>query len=174
MLTPLALVLVVVDVMDLIFAVDSIPAIFAVTRDPFIVYTSNICAILGLRSLYFLLAGAAGKFKYLHYGLAGVLTFIGVKMLLAGVFPIRRRYRCWWCWRCWGCRWSGRWRRRRRHRSYKSHGVYRTYKARTLLRVARLVVGIQPIEEAWSSPGRARAWRFAQRTTRGARDCCRG
>jgi tellurite resistance protein TerC len=88
MLTPLALVLVVVDVMDLIFAVDSIPAIFAVTTDPFIVYTSNICAILGLRSLYFLLAGVAGRFKYLHYGLAGVLTFIGAKMLLAGVFPI--------------------------------------------------------------------------------------
>jgi tellurite resistance protein TerC len=87
-LTPLALVLVVVDVMDLMFAVDSIPAIFAVTRDPFIVYTSNICAILGLRSLYFLLAGAAGKFTHLHYGLAAVLTFIGLKMLLAGVFPV--------------------------------------------------------------------------------------
>ena len=88
MLTPLALVLVVVDVMDLIFAVDSIPAIFAVTTDPFIVYTSNICAILGLRSLYFVLAGVAGRFKYLHYGLAAVLTFIGLKMLLAGVFHI--------------------------------------------------------------------------------------
>jgi len=88
MLTPLALVLVVVDVMDLIFAVDSIPAIFAVTTDPFIVYTSNICAILGLRSLYFLLAGVAGRFKYLHYALAAVLTFIGAKMLVAGVFPI--------------------------------------------------------------------------------------
>jgi tellurite resistance protein TerC len=81
MLTPLALVLVVIDVMDLAFAVDSIPAIFAVTTDPFIVYTSNICAILGLRSLYFLLAGVAGRFKYLHYGLAAVLIFIGAKML---------------------------------------------------------------------------------------------
>ena len=88
MLTPLALALVVVDVMDLIFAVDSIPAIFAVTTDPFIVYTSNICAILGLRALYFLLAGVANRFKYLHYGLAAVLTFIGAKMLLAGVFHI--------------------------------------------------------------------------------------
>ena len=88
MLTPLAVVLVVVDVMDLMFAVDSIPAVFAVTRDPFIVYTSNICAILGLRSLYFLVAGVAGRFKYLHYGLAGVLTFIGAKMLVAGIFPI--------------------------------------------------------------------------------------
>jgi tellurite resistance protein TerC len=88
LLTPLALVLVVIDVMDLIFAVDSIPAIFAVTTDPFIVYTSNICAILGLRCLYFLLAGVAHRLKYLHYGLAAVLTFIGTKMLLAGVYPI--------------------------------------------------------------------------------------
>jgi len=88
MLTPLALVLVVVDVMDVIFAVDSIPAIFAVTTDPFIVYTSNICAILGLRALYFLLAGVADRCKYLHYGLAAVLAFIGAKMLLAGVFHI--------------------------------------------------------------------------------------
>jgi len=88
MLTPLALALVMVDVMDLIFAVDSIPATFAVTRDPFIVYTSNICAILGLRSLYFLLAGAAAKFKHLHYGLALVLALVGVKMLLAGVVHI--------------------------------------------------------------------------------------
>ena len=88
MLTPLALALVVVVAMDLVFATDSIPAIFAVTRDPFIVYTSNICAILGLRSLYFLLAGAARRFGYLHYGLAAVLTFIGLKMLLAGVFHV--------------------------------------------------------------------------------------
>ena len=88
MLTPLALVLVVIDVMDLMFAVDSIPAVFAVTRDPFIVYTSNICAILGLRSLYFLIAGVADRVKYLHYGLAAVLTFIGTKMLLVAVFPI--------------------------------------------------------------------------------------
>lgn len=82
-LTPLALALIVVDVMDLVFAVDSIPAIFAVTTDSFIVYTSNICAILGLRSLYFLLAGLADRFVYLQYGLAAVLTFIGLKMLVA-------------------------------------------------------------------------------------------
>lgn len=86
--TSLALVLIVVDVMDLIFAVDSIPAIFAVTTDPFIVYTSNICAILGLRSLYFLLAHLAGRFVYLQYGLAAVLSFIGMKMLLAGWWHI--------------------------------------------------------------------------------------
>jgi len=79
---------VVIDVMDLIFAFDSIPAVFAITTDPFIVYTSNICAILGLRSLYFLLAGMAARFERLHYGLAAVLTFVGVKMLLAGVMPI--------------------------------------------------------------------------------------
>jgi tellurite resistance protein TerC len=88
MLTPLALVLVVIDVMDLVFAVDSIPAIFAVTTNAFIVYTSNICAILGLRSLYFLLAGAAERIKYLRYGLAAVLCFVGAKMLLAGVLHV--------------------------------------------------------------------------------------
>lgn len=82
-MTPLALVLVVIDVMDLIFAVDSIPAIFAVTTDSFIVYTSNICAILGLRSLYFLLAKLADRFIYLQYGLAAVLTFVGLKMVVA-------------------------------------------------------------------------------------------
>jgi tellurite resistance protein TerC len=68
--------------------VDSIPAVFAVTTDPFIVYTSNICAILGLRALYFLVAGVANRFKHLHQGLALVLTFIGLKMLLAGVVHI--------------------------------------------------------------------------------------
>lgn len=83
MLTPLALVLIVVDVMDLIFAVDSIPAVFAITRDGFIVYTSNICAILGLRSLYFLLANLMGRFAYLKTGLAIVLAFVGLKMILA-------------------------------------------------------------------------------------------
>jgi tellurite resistance protein TerC len=88
MLTPLAVVLVVVDLMDLAFAVDSIPAVFAVTTDPVIVYTSNICAILGLRSLYFLVAGVANRVKHLHYGLAAVLSFIGMKMLLAGVVQI--------------------------------------------------------------------------------------
>lgn len=81
-LTPLALVLVVVETTDLIFAVDSIPAIFAVTTKPFIVFTSNVFAILGLRSLYFVLAGALGYFRYLKVGLSVVLVFIGIKMLL--------------------------------------------------------------------------------------------
>ncbi len=81
-LTPLALVLVMVETTDLIFAVDSIPAIFAVTQNTFIVFTSNVFAILGLRSLYFVLAGAIGYFRYLKIGLSLVLVFIGVKMLL--------------------------------------------------------------------------------------------
>lgn len=88
MATPLFVVLVLVETTDLIFAVDSIPAIFAITRDPFIVYTSNVCAILGLRSLYFLLAGVIHKFHYLKLGLAIVLTFVGVKMLLGSVYHI--------------------------------------------------------------------------------------
>ena len=88
MLTPLALVLLVIETMDLIFAVDSIPAVFAVTRDSFIVYTSNICAILGLRSMYFLLAEVVDQFVYLKYGLAAVLTFIGLKMLVAGFYHV--------------------------------------------------------------------------------------
>ena len=83
--TPLLLALVAVEVSDLIFAVDSIPAIFAVTTDPFIVFTSNIFAILGLRSMYFLLANIITKFAYLKVGLAFVLMFVGAKMLLAGV-----------------------------------------------------------------------------------------
>ncbi|MBI3895926.1 MAG: TerC family protein [Acidobacteria bacterium] len=86
--TPLFLVLVVVEATDLVFAVDSIPAIFAVTRDPFIVYTSNIFAILGLRSLYFLLAASMRKFQYLKAGLGAVLLFVGVKMLLSEYYPI--------------------------------------------------------------------------------------
>ncbi|MEK7684789.1 MAG: TerC family protein [Verrucomicrobiota bacterium] len=81
--TPLLVVLVCVEVSDLIFAVDSIPAIFAVTLDPFIVYTSNVFAILGLRSLYFVLAGMVNQFRYLKTGLGVVLAFVGVKMLLA-------------------------------------------------------------------------------------------
>jgi len=85
MATPLFLVLLIVESTDLIFAVDSIPAIFAVTQDPFIVYTSNVFAILGLRSMYFLLAGVVEKFRFLRFGLAIVLTFIGVKMLLGAV-----------------------------------------------------------------------------------------
>ncbi len=80
-LTPLALALVMVETADLIFALDSIPAIFAVTTKPFIVFTSNVFAILGLRSLYFVLAGAIGYFRYLKYGLSLVLVFIGAKML---------------------------------------------------------------------------------------------
>ena len=83
MLTPLALALIIIDVMDLVFAVDSIPAVFAITRDPFIVYTSNICAILGLRSLYFLLANLIDRFIYLKSGLALVLAFVGIKMIIA-------------------------------------------------------------------------------------------
>lgn len=80
--TPLFLVLVLVEFTDLVFAVDSIPAVFAVTKDPFIVYSSNVFAILGLRSLFFLLQGIMGKFHYLNYGLAVVLSFVGVKMLI--------------------------------------------------------------------------------------------
>ena len=86
--TPLFLVLLVVESTDLVFAVDSIPAIFAVTRDPFIVYTSNVCAILGLRALYFLLANVMHQFEYLKLGLAVVLTFVGVKMLLIDIYKI--------------------------------------------------------------------------------------
>jgi tellurite resistance protein TerC len=83
MATPLFVVLLLVEFTDLIFAVDSIPAIFAVTKDPFIVYTSNVFAILGLRSLYFALAGVMDKFHYLKIGLGVVLAFVGVKMILA-------------------------------------------------------------------------------------------
>jgi tellurite resistance protein TerC len=86
--TPLFVVLLVVESTDLIFAVDSVPAIFAVSRDPFIVYTSNIFAILGLRSLYFLLAGVIDLFVYLRYGLGVVLGFVGIKMLLVDIYKI--------------------------------------------------------------------------------------
>ncbi len=86
--TPLFLALVLVEISDLIFAVDSIPAIFAITGDPFIVLTSNIFAILGLRAMYFLLADMAGRFSLLKYGLAAVLVFIGVKMLLIDLYKI--------------------------------------------------------------------------------------
>ncbi|MEN9492274.1 MAG: hypothetical protein RJA63_2723, partial [Pseudomonadota bacterium] len=86
--TPLLLVLVLVELSDLIFAVDSIPAIFAITTDPFIVLTSNVFAILGLRAMYFLLADMADRFSLLKYGLAIVLMFIGVKMLLIDLFKI--------------------------------------------------------------------------------------
>jgi tellurite resistance protein TerC len=86
--TPLFVVLVMVETTDLIFAVDSVPAIFAITQDPFIVYTSNVFAILGLRSLYFLLAGVIHKFHYLQLGLSLVLMFVGSKMLLSDVVKI--------------------------------------------------------------------------------------
>ena len=86
--TPLLLVLVVVETTDLLFAVDSIPAILAITRDAFIVYTSNVFAILGLRALYFTLAGVMEMFEYLHYGLSLILIFIGVKMLISHYYDI--------------------------------------------------------------------------------------
>jgi tellurite resistance protein TerC len=86
--TPLLLALVAVEVTDLIFAVDSIPAIFAVTTDPFIVFTSNIFAILGLRSMYFLLAGVISRFTYLKVGLSLVLIFVGIKMLVMDLYKV--------------------------------------------------------------------------------------
>ena len=88
MVTPLFMVLLLVETTDVVFAADSIPAIFAVTTDVFIVYTSNIFAILGLRALYFVLAGAILRFRYLRPGLAFVLVFVGVKMLIASVYKI--------------------------------------------------------------------------------------
>jgi tellurite resistance protein TerC len=90
LLTPLALAMTVIEVTDLAFAVDSIPAVLAITQDPFIAYTSNICAVLGLRSLYFLLAGLMERFVYLRTGLALVLGFVGIKMIVADYFPLPR------------------------------------------------------------------------------------
>lgn len=86
--TPLLLVLIMVEFSDVIFAVDSIPAIFAVTTDPFIVLTSNLFAILGLRAMYFLLSGVAERFSMLKYGLAVILVFIGIKMLIVDFYHI--------------------------------------------------------------------------------------
>jgi tellurite resistance protein TerC len=86
--TPLFLALLVVEASDLVFAVDSIPAIFAVSADPFIVYTSNVFAVLGLRSLYFALSGVLDRFRFFKYGLAAVLAFVGLKMLIADVYKI--------------------------------------------------------------------------------------
>jgi tellurite resistance protein TerC len=86
--TPLFIVLLVVETTDVIFAVDSIPAILGITVDPFLVYTSNVFAILGLRALYFALAGVMLLFHYLHYGLSAILVFVGVKMLLADVYKL--------------------------------------------------------------------------------------
>lgn len=88
MATPLLVVLLVVEVTDLVFAVDSIPAVFGITLDPFIVYTSNVFAILGLRALYFALSGILEMFDYLKYGLALVLSFVGVKMLIVDIYHI--------------------------------------------------------------------------------------
>jgi tellurite resistance protein TerC len=86
--TPLLLVVVAIEATDIVFAIDSIPAIFAVTKDPFIVYTSNIFAMLGLRALYFALAGVVGKFQYLKVGLSLLLVFVGAKMLIAGIYAV--------------------------------------------------------------------------------------
>jgi tellurite resistance protein TerC len=86
--TPLFIVLLVVESTDIVFAVDSIPAILAITLDPFIVYTSNVFAILGLRALYFALAGMMRRFQYLHYGLSAILVFVGIKMTVAPVWKI--------------------------------------------------------------------------------------
>ena len=86
------MVLLLVETTDLIFAVDSIPAILAITTDPFIVYTSNVFAILGLRSLYFALAGVMRLFQYLHYGLSAILVFVGTKMLLSDFHNIPVTY----------------------------------------------------------------------------------
>ncbi|HEX9006467.1 MAG TPA: hypothetical protein VF889_04195, partial [Bacteroidota bacterium] len=87
-ITPLFLVLLTIETTDIVFAVDSIPAVFGVTRDPFIVYSSNVFAILGLRALYFLLAGAMTELEHLSTGLAVVLIFIGLKMLLENVVHV--------------------------------------------------------------------------------------
>src|SRR5438270_10807988 len=87
--TPLLLVLIVIETTDVIFAVDSIPAVLAITLNTFIVYTSNIFAILGLRSLFFALSSLLEIFEYLHYGIACVLAFVGTKMLLSHYYPIR-------------------------------------------------------------------------------------
>lgn len=86
--TPLIIALVAIETMDIMFAIDSVPAVFAITLDPFIVYSSNVFAILGLRALFFVLSGLFYLFRYLAYGLCGVLVFVGVKMLVIDVFEI--------------------------------------------------------------------------------------
>lgn len=88
MATPLFIVLVLVETTDVVFAVDSVPAVLAITTDPFIVYTSNVFAILGLRSMFFALAGVMKLFRFLHYGLAAVLTFVGTKMIIADFYKV--------------------------------------------------------------------------------------
>ncbi|CAB5030218.1 unannotated protein [freshwater metagenome] len=86
--TPLLAVLIVIETTDVVFAIDSIPAIFAITQDTFIVFTSNAFAILGLRALYFVFAGAMGRFVYLKIGLAVILVFVGIKMLISDLYHI--------------------------------------------------------------------------------------
>ncbi|MFN4173914.1 MAG: TerC family protein, partial [Parachlamydiaceae bacterium] len=91
-ITPLFLALIAVETSDIIFALDSIPAIFAITRDPFIVYTSNIFAILGLRALYFAIAGLLRTFIYLHWALAAILIFVGIKMIIEPYYKVPIAY----------------------------------------------------------------------------------
>jgi tellurite resistance protein TerC len=86
--TPLFVALLVIEASDLVFATDSLPAVFGVTRDPFLVYTSNVMAVLGLRSLFFLVAGVLPRLRYLRYGLAAILAFVGAKMLAADVVAV--------------------------------------------------------------------------------------
>lgn len=86
--TPLFVALIVIEVMDVLFAVDSVPAILAITKDPFLVFSSNIFAILGLRSMYFFLANMLAKFSYLEYSLVAILAFVGLKMLLHDFFHV--------------------------------------------------------------------------------------
>jgi len=88
MVTPLFVVLVVIETTDIVFAVDSVPAVLSITTDPFLVFTSNMFAILGLRSMYFALAGVMTLFHYIKYGLAGILAFVGAKMLVARYYEI--------------------------------------------------------------------------------------
>jgi tellurite resistance protein TerC len=88
MATPLFVVLIVIETTDVVFAVDSIPAILAITTDQFLVYSSNAFAILGLRALYFALNGVMKLFSYLHYGLAAILSFVGIKMLIADFYHV--------------------------------------------------------------------------------------
>ena len=107
-MTTLFLVLLVIESTDVVFAVDSVPAIFGITKEPFIVFTSNIFAIMGLRALYFLLAGVMDMFRYLSYGLSAILIFIGVKMIAHHWIDIPH-----WCrWRLLSGCWESRSRRR--------------------------------------------------------------
>lgn len=86
--TPLLVALIIVETTDIVFALDSVPAVLAITRDPFIVYTSNIFAMLGLRSLYFVLAGVVDRFRYLRVGLAAILIFFGARLLLDDILEV--------------------------------------------------------------------------------------